>query len=59
MLSILPLLIAVTLTGIGLPDGGEPRFTSDLELPTIDGERTVRLSQLRGKKLLLVEFASW
>jgi hypothetical protein len=31
----------------------------DLELPTVDGSRTVRLSQLRGRKLLLIEFASW
>ena len=31
----------------------------DLELPTIDGGRTLRLSELRGRKLLLIEFASW
>ncbi len=31
----------------------------DLELPTIDGESTLRLSELRGRKLLLIEFASW
>ena len=31
----------------------------DFELPTIDGKSTLRLSQLRGKKLLLIEFASW
>ncbi len=31
----------------------------DLELPTIDGERSVRLSELRGQKLLLLQFASW
>jgi hypothetical protein len=31
----------------------------DLELPTIDRARTMRLSDLRGKRVLLVEFASW
>jgi hypothetical protein len=31
----------------------------ELELPTIDGSRTVRLSELRGRRLLLIEFASW
>ena len=31
----------------------------DVRLPTIDGERTLALSELRGKKVLLIEFASW
>ena len=31
----------------------------DLRLPTIDGARTIDLAELRGTKLLLVEFASW
>ena len=31
----------------------------DVELPTIDRERTLRLSELRGKRVLLIEFASW
>ena len=31
----------------------------DLELPTIDGTRTIQLSELRGQRLLLIEFASW
>ena len=35
------------------------RSFGDLELPTVDGSRTVRLSQLRGRKLLLIEFDSW
>jgi hypothetical protein len=30
-----------------------------LRLPTIDGASTIDLSTLRGKKLLLIEFASW
>ena len=31
----------------------------DLELPTIERDRTVVLSSLRGKRVLLIEFASW
>ena len=31
----------------------------DIELPRIDGQGSVRLSELRGTKLLLIEFASW
>jgi len=34
-------------------------FLPDLELPTIDGTRTIRLSELRGQRLLLIQFASW
>jgi hypothetical protein len=30
-----------------------------LELPTIDGTQTINLAELRGKKLLLIQFASW
>ncbi|MEM1448440.1 MAG: hypothetical protein AAF957_11935 [Planctomycetota bacterium] len=31
----------------------------DLELPLIDGSGTFDLASLRGKKVLLVQFASW
>lgn len=31
----------------------------DIELPTIDGSRSLRLSELRGSRVLLIEFASW
>lgn len=31
----------------------------DLVFPTVDGEQTVRLSDHRGKRVLLIEFASW
>ncbi len=31
----------------------------DLELPTIDGQRTINLADLGGKKVLLIQFASW
>ena len=36
---------------------GEP--LPDLRLPTLDRKGAVRLSSFRGKKLLLIEFASW
>ncbi|MEM8712599.1 MAG: hypothetical protein AAGG01_16725 [Planctomycetota bacterium] len=31
----------------------------DVELPRVDGGGLVRLSQFRGKKVLLLQFASW
>lgn len=34
-------------------------FFPDVELPTIGGEETIRLSSYRGRRLLLIEFASW
>ena len=30
-----------------------------LELPRVDGNGTVDLADLRGRKLLLIQFASW
>lgn len=36
---------------------GEP--LPDLELPTIDGTRTLNLAELRGTPTLLIQFASW
>lgn len=42
--------------GIGKSPG---KVFPDFELPTIDGEETVRLLNLRGKHVLLIEFASW
>ena len=36
---------------------GEPY--PDIRLPTVDGKETLSVSSFRGKKLLLVEFASW
>jgi hypothetical protein len=38
---------------------GVGQLFGDLELPTVDGQGSVRLSQLRGRRLLLIEFASW
>ena len=31
----------------------------DLELPLVDGSGSLRLSDLRGRRMLLIEFASW
>ena len=31
----------------------------ELRLPAIDGQQTIDLAQFRGKRLLLIEFASW
>ena len=39
------------------PQVGQP--FGPLVLPTLDGQRVVDLSVYRGKKLLLLEFASW
>ena len=36
---------------------GEPHV--EVRLPTIERDRTVALSDFRGKKVLLIEFASW
>jgi hypothetical protein len=31
----------------------------DLKLPSIDRQKTLQLSDFRGKKVLLIQFASW
>lgn len=59
---ILALFAALTLQHAASPapvgvQVGEP--LQDVVLPTIDGKSTVRLSELRGKPLLLLQFASW
>jgi len=63
MLSLIALALSATSMAAGQDEAAvgfaKGHFLPDLELPTIDGERTVRLSALRGKKLLLVQFASW
>ena len=37
----------------------EGRVVPDLELPLIDGSGVFDLASLRGKKVLLIQFASW
>jgi hypothetical protein len=39
--------------------GKEGERLPDLRLPAIDGSETLSLAELRGTRLLLVEFASW
>ena len=61
------LLLAVQSTeGAAPPVGGSPHFGTDagdlyppVVLPSLDGKRTLALSQFAGKKVLLVQFASW
>ena len=61
----IPALVLATLALCAAPAPaqeigfGEGQFLPDFELPTIDGERTIRLSELRGKRVLLIQFASW
>lgn len=31
----------------------------EIRLPTVEGDRTLSLSSFRGRKVLLIEFASW
>ena len=55
-------LVAALLAAPGVAQNtpyqvGEP--LPELRLPTIDGARTIDLAQSRGKRLLLIEFASW
>lgn len=66
------LLAALTLVAAILPtmhtpasEANAPALTAvgepfpDLVFPTVDGQQTVRLSDHRGKRVLLIEFASW
>ncbi len=39
------------------PKVGQPH--PQIILPTLDGERVIALSTFRGRKVLLVHFASW
>lgn len=45
------------LAGPAQTEIGQP--FPDLVFPTVDGQQTVRLSDHRGKRVLLIEFASW
>lgn len=58
------LLASLLLTGAALEPGAQDALAVGqphpaLRLPTIDGARTLDLAELRGKKVLLIEFASW
>ncbi|MGE0758987.1 MAG: hypothetical protein AB7F89_06995 [Pirellulaceae bacterium] len=61
----LSLLVAVALIALARPVAGDtysPRVGErhvNFTLPAIDDGRPISLEQLRGKKVLLVQFASW
>lgn len=59
-------LALLTLTFAPSADASAPtegRKVGDMHpeivLPSLDGKKTYALSQFRGKKVLLVQFASW
>jgi hypothetical protein len=61
-------LIAVSTLAAGGPAGrsGDPagifvkdRPTPGLELPTIDGRSTINLGALVGRRVIVLQFASW
>ena len=57
---LLAILLAATAVqdrpALGMQVG---RMHPDFLLPTIDGKEYGNLSQFRGKKVLLINFASW
>ena len=63
------LLVLAVAAALRAPWGGasaravglfeEGRLVPDLELPTIDGKGSVSLRDLAGKRVLLLQFASW
>jgi hypothetical protein len=55
---------SIAVTAADMPD--VPKIGRDvgqmfpqIVLPSLDGKRTLALSDFRGKKVLLIEFASW
>ena len=60
---VLACLLATATSTAGAQRGGgvfrQGQPLPDLELPTIDGLRTINLADLGGKKVLLIQFASW
>ena len=59
---VLCLGIFIAMSTTETVQAGEPKVDElypELRLPTIDGEQTVSIRGLRGKKVLLIEFASW
>jgi len=55
-------LLSLTLTAQAQADSYAPRVGqrhADLTLPRIDNREAVSLSQYRGRKVLLIHFASW
>ena len=65
---LIPSLLLGALAAAALPAGSydRPRFGTDagdfyppVVLPSLDGKRTLTLSQFAGKRVLLIQFASW
>lgn len=65
-----PSLLALALTALSTAQDAPSVIAQDswfevgqriptLELPRVDGGGTVDLADLRGRKLLLIQFASW
>ena len=58
-------VFSVVLTSLGIPAAAEtysPRVGErhlNFTLPAIDDGRPLSLEQLRGRKVLLIQFASW
>ena len=66
MTRTLPLVVLLFLLSAapGMPsaEGAEPtvgQLHPEIRLPTIDGKQNVSLRALVGKKVLLIQFASW
>lgn len=60
--STLVLIILVATNVVAQNENYQPvmgRVHPDFELPSIDEPKRVKLSDFRGKKLLLFHFASW
>jgi hypothetical protein len=63
-LSLRATTLATIVGSAGLSSGQEVGervgdFYPDLELPTIERGAALRLSAFRGRRVLLIEFASW
>jgi hypothetical protein len=56
-LAWVPALLLLATAAIASKE--EPVFLESLPLPTLDVTQTIDPAALRGKKLLLIEFASW
>ncbi len=57
VLALAPLLLLLAAPSAVAEE--EPSLLPLLRLPTIDGTQTIATWELRGQKLLLIEFASW
>lgn len=63
ILTLLPLLAQATDSPVPTVDPSvwttPGSAIPSIELPTLDGRSTVDLASFEGKKLLLIQFASW